>query len=146
MSWRQQPWKERIRQNHSHMMMTMTMRRMLPWSDTEILSSSSSMPRSTPYRTQAQLFILAGPIVFARETFDVVILRKIFRKDFCVVERMNWMVEDVASRILFFWRNSGSPEPLICLSLSLCLSPTDALQVELRRIWAMQRPDLNRLQ
>jgi hypothetical protein len=49
---------------------------------------------------QAQLFILAGPIVFARETFDVVILRKIFRKDFCVVERMNWMVEDVASRIL----------------------------------------------
>jgi hypothetical protein len=50
------------------MMMTMTMRRMLPWSDTDILSSSSSMPRSTPYRTQAQLFILAGPIVFARET------------------------------------------------------------------------------
>ena len=35
--------------------------------------------------------------------------------------------------------------PYLSLSLSLCLSPTDALQVELRRIWAMQRPDLNRL-
>ena len=39
----------------------------------------------------------------------------------------------------------GEPGTPYCLSLSLCLSPTDALQVELRRIWAMQRPDLNRL-
>jgi hypothetical protein len=35
--------------------------------------------------------------------------------------------------------------PYLSVSLSLSLSPTDALQVELRRIWAMQRPDLNRL-
>jgi hypothetical protein len=41
------------------------------------------------------------------------------------------------------YSSGGTPEARN--PLFVCLSPTDALQVELGRIWALQRPDLNRL-